>query len=115
MQNPAHAVNVSLGTPIYNELSRRGTVCRPRFARRYYRSLKFNRREEIEPGSDFVASEILSCGGVICQRGRAARALHSERFKWVELAANGADPKRVLAAWDRAGSDSEGGVALVGY
>ena len=52
-----------------------------------------------EPEPDFASSDCPSCSSVDCEMCRAANALHSGRFKWLEPALNDADLQRVVAAW----------------
>lgn len=52
-----------------------------------------------EPEPDFLSSDCAACGYADCDMCRAANALHSGRFQWLELALNDADLQRLIAAW----------------
>jgi hypothetical protein len=54
-----------------------------------------------EPTSDFDATGNLRCGCVICERCRAANALHIDSTNLLDLASSDADLQRIAAAWDR--------------
>ena len=53
-----------------------------------------------EPTCNFVANDNAVCVCEKCHQARAALALHSGCFKWLELALNDADLRRLVAAWD---------------
>jgi hypothetical protein len=53
-----------------------------------------------EPTCDSAANDDVPCACEKCRQARAALALHSGCFKWLESALNDADLRRVVAAWD---------------
>ncbi len=55
----------------------------------------------IEPSNDLAATGLLPCGCVICEKCRAALALHSWRPEWLEVAFDDAELQRVVELWDR--------------
>ena len=52
-----------------------------------------------EPTRNSSVSDNVLCVCEKCQDARAALALHTGCFKWLELALNDADLQRVLGAW----------------
>ena len=52
-----------------------------------------------EPGADFAPSNCNSPTCVDCEMRRAANALHSGCFQWLEVALKDTDLQRVIAAW----------------
>jgi hypothetical protein len=53
----------------------------------------------IEPVGGFDETDNCDCGCDFCRGFRAARALHSWRPEWLELASLDADLQRLVAAW----------------
>ena len=54
-----------------------------------------------EPTCNSAANDNAVCVCEKCLEARAALALHSGCFKWLESALNDADLQGVIAAWDR--------------
>ena len=54
-----------------------------------------------EPTCNSAASNNAACACEKCQAARAALALHSGCFKWLESALIDADLRKVIVAWDR--------------
>ena len=53
----------------------------------------------LEPACDSAANDNAPCVCEKCHQARAALALHSGCFKWLEMASSDADLQRVIAAW----------------